>query len=154
MSTEQIAADKPPAFFDDVVEHLRQIVDYLTAAGDRANATAPKDGSELVEMVTFDHLEYSMTANTDNADMDGYSVVRLDSDGAYDLTGIVAGEGRRLVLINVSSSIITLKDNVTSTAANRFRFSSGGGADVSLAAESSVELWYDSVTERWRRIAG
>jgi hypothetical protein len=148
--TDQIGASKPPAFYEDVVEHLRMIADYISAAGDRANATAPKDGSELLQMVTLDHLEHSMTANEDDADYSGYSVVRLDSDGAYDLTGIVAGAGRWLTLVNVSASTITLKDEATSAPANQLKL----GGEFSLLAELAVVLWYDSVTTRWRRIPG
>jgi hypothetical protein len=152
MSTDQIGVNKPPAFYiGDVAEHLRQIADYLNAAGDRANATSPKDGSEFLQMVTFDHLEHAMTASENNVDLDDYSVVRLDSDGAYDITGLVAGDGRRLLIINVSAFTITLEDqDVLSTDVNRLRL----GAPHLLLAEASVELWYDSVTNRWRRIAG
>jgi hypothetical protein len=46
VATEQIGAIKPPGFNEDAVSHRRQIVDYVRAAGDRANATLPKDGNE------------------------------------------------------------------------------------------------------------
>jgi len=140
-----VGAQKPPAFYlGNIEEHLRMIVDYLTTG------PVSRDGNELTEMVSFSHLEHAMTANTDDADFGGYSIVRIDSDGAYDLTGIEAGPGRRLLLINVSAFAITLKHETTSLAVNQLSIV----ADHSMAAGRSTELWYDSVTEKWRRIAG
>lgn len=50
------------------------------------------------------------------------------------------------MLHNVGSSIITLKDETTSTAANRFALS----ADYELAPDQTVLLEYDGTSSRWR----
>jgi hypothetical protein len=149
--TDQIGPKKPPSFNEDTTEHLRQIADYVKAAGDRANATAPKDGSEATQMIAFDHLDFSMTQNEDDLDLDGYSVVRFDLDGAYDLTGILAGTGRWLMIINVSANTLTLKEQVTSAAANQLLLNNGG--DLAVTQNDTVLLWYDATTARWRRIS-
>ncbi len=46
--TSQIGVPKPPSFYDNVTEHLRQIADYIKATGDRANATLTSDGTEAM----------------------------------------------------------------------------------------------------------
>jgi hypothetical protein len=147
--TDQIGASKPPAFYEDIVEHLRMIADYISAAGDRANATAPKDGSEMVDRVTYSHLEQAIAQHENNLDLTGYSIVRLDPDAAWDITGIVADPGRLLILFNVGSFTITLEDQDTlSTDINRMRL----GAPLALVPDGTAILWYDPITERWRRL--
>lgn len=149
--TDQIGAAKPPTFNENVVEHLRQIADYLKAAGDRANATTPRDGSEQTEMVTFGHIEASLTQDEDDLDLDGSSVARIDLDADWDVTGILAGSGRWLMIINVSAHTLTLIDEATSTsaAANQMLL----GSDLSLNQNGTAILWYDDVTEMWRKVS-
>lgn len=91
-----------------------------------------------------------ITANQDDydpADLNSATVVRLSSDAARDITGIVSGGGRRILLVlNVGSFDIVLKDDTTSTAANRFQLN----GDVTLAADEGAFLWYDATSSRWR----
>lgn len=92
-----------------------------------------------------------LAANANDYAPSGYataSMMRLSSDAARDITGIDAGVGMgRLVLVNVGSFAITLKDaDANSAAANRFAF----GADYVLAAGASVSIVYDSTSSRWR----
>jgi hypothetical protein len=52
-----------------------------------------------------------------------------------------------LKLVNVGAHYIVLKDQSGfSSAGNRFLF----GADVTLAANQAIELWYDAAAGRWR----
>jgi len=152
MTTDQIGAAKPPAFYlGELAEHLRVIVDYLTAAGDRANATVPKDGSENTQMLRLSSMDKAITANTNNLDLDGFSLVRIDPDAAWDLTGILAGDDRFLILINVGAFTLTLIDQSgLSDVANRFEF---GGSSFSLVADSSMIIWYDTTDSRWRQVS-
>jgi hypothetical protein len=149
--TDQIGAIKPNLFHDDAVEHRRQIVDYLAAAGDRANAATPKDGSELTQMLKLDALDVAITADTHDLDLTGYSVVRLDPDAAWNLTGIVADPGRFLVLINVSTTytIVCIDQDSGSTDVNQFEMGPGSS---SLLPDDAMIFWYDPTTERWRRL--
>ncbi len=80
------------------------------------------------------------------------SEIRVDSDAARDITGISAGQvdGREIVFTNDGAFSITLKHNVTSTAANRFDF--GADADTEVKAGASVKLRYDGTASRWRLI--
>src|SRR5581483_1636059 len=81
------------------------------------------------------------------------SVLRLSTDASRNLTGITAPSyGRRLVVENVGSHPLVLKDaNTGSAAANRFAL---GGSDVTLAAGINAELIYDTTLSRWVMIGG
>lgn len=75
------------------------------------------------------------------------SVLRLSTDASRDLTGITTGaDGRILVIVNVGSFDIVLKNDATSTAANRFLL----GGDYTLPAGQAITLIYDSTAVRWR----
>lgn len=92
----------------------------------------------------------TLAANTDDWAPTGFStasMVRASASAAYNLTGIAGGAaGRMIMLHNVGSYAITLKNDTTSTAANRFALS----ADYTLGAAQSVLLEYDGTTSRWR----
>lgn len=77
--------------------------------------------------------------------------IRLSTDAARDLSGIVAQPARtRLTLFNVGGFNCVLKHDLTSTAANRFLCP--GSADFTLTPNKAVDVWYDSVSSRWRVI--
>lgn len=79
------------------------------------------------------------------------AVIRLSTDAARDLTGIVAqAASTRLLLCNVGGFNCVLKHDVTSTAANRFY--GPGSADFTLTPNKSAEIWYDATSARWRII--
>jgi len=96
-----------------------------------------------------------IVANTNDYNPAGLATartLRLSSDAARDLTGILAGvTGRRLLLLNVGAQDIVLKHDATSTAANRFFCPNS--ADFTLDANDAVELWYDITSTRWRVLA-
>lgn len=77
------------------------------------------------------------------------AVIRLDTDAARDLTGIVAqAAATRILLCNIGGFNCVLKHDVTSTAANRFY--GPGSADFTLTPNKSVDIWYDATSSRWR----
>ncbi len=81
------------------------------------------------------------------------STLRLSATGAArTLTGLAGGsDGRVLLVHNVGSLSLTLADeSASSSAANRFALS----ASVTLAADQSTLLQYDSTSSRWRVIGG
>jgi len=92
-----------------------------------------------------------LVANTDNWGPTGLStanVVRINVDANRDITGIVAqATGTILLLHNTTTFTITLKHDVTSTAANRFY--GPGAADYALTAYASVWIRYDGTHSRW-----
>lgn len=91
--------------------------------------------------ITSNQNDYSVS--------DTASSLRLSSDAARNITGFTGGAaGRLLIVHNVGANPIVLKDDdgATSTAANRFALP----GDVTLFADDSVVLQYDSTTARWR----
>lgn len=97
------------------------------------------------------HTPTQIAANTDN--WSGISttvdIARISSDAARDLTGIVApSPTRTITLENVGAFTITLKHDVTSTAANRFYCP--GNVDYALLANARVQIRYDTTSSRWR----
>ncbi len=87
-------------------------------------------------------------ANTDNyALLDATNILRASTDASRNLTGLAGGRaGRRLQLFNVGAFDIVLKNDVTSTLANRFLL----GADLTIGTNEGVVLWYDTTDSRWR----
>jgi hypothetical protein len=95
-----------------------------------------------------------LTVNTDNYAPTGGSsahTIRIDSSGVIDLTGLSLSQvdGRELNLVNIGANNIVLKNDVTSTAANRFLF----GADFTLLPNAMVRLNYDGTSARWRKVS-
>jgi hypothetical protein len=124
-----------------------------------ADAQTTINGSRVIEgdltakgqvVVSGDISPTQLAANTDDWNPTGLSTastIRVSTDASRNLTGIQGGaDGRVLVLHNVGSNDLVLKNDVTSTAANRFLF----GADVTLAANKSITLQYDATSSRWR----
>lgn len=95
-----------------------------------------------------------ITANTDDyapTGLSGASVLRLSTDASRNLTGLTGGsDGRRIIIRNVGSFDLVLKDDTTSTAANRFQLPS----DVTLTPGSQALLQYDATAQRWFAVSG
>jgi hypothetical protein len=96
-----------------------------------------------------------IVANTDNwnpTNLATANVIRINVDAARNITGIVAQtSGTMLLLYNTTTFTITLKHDVTSTAANRFY--GPGDVDFSLTAHRSVWVRYDGTHSRWTIIS-
>lgn len=92
----------------------------------------------------------AIAANTNNYNPGTGTAFRLSATAPFNVTGIVAGgDGQLMLLFNIGANQITLtNEDAASTAANRFHFSTG--ANVPLAADAAIALWYDLTTARWR----
>jgi hypothetical protein len=96
-----------------------------------------------------------IAANTNDYNPTGLSTaytLRLSTDASRNLTGISASgagavEGRQLVIENVGTNDLVLKDKVTSSAANQF---SNGGKDFILKGGNSAQMQYDNTAQFWR----
>lgn len=129
------------------------LVAYLTSATAAstyvAQAAATLTGTTTITGVIS---PAQIVADTDNYAPTGLStasVLRLSTDASRNLTGITGGaSGRVLIVLNVGAQDLVLKNDVTSTAANRFKL----GADVTLNGDEGITLWYDNTSTRWRAI--
>ena len=97
----------------------------------------------------------SLSASQNNYAPGVCDILRLSSSPAIDITGLAAAtaDGAMRLVINVNASggsAITLKhESASSTAANRFRNTTGG--DYILPADGgSAVLTYSSAISRWR----
>jgi hypothetical protein len=92
--------------------------------------------------ITSDKNDYNPTG------LAAASVVRVNSDAARNITGLLAGiAGDELLLFNSGSFNITLNSqSVSSDATNRFAFA----ADIGLFPGSGATLFYDGTSSRWR----
>jgi hypothetical protein len=95
--------------------------------------------------LSSDQIDYSPTGLSTAA------VIRLTATTAVNITGLSGGsEGRFILVHNVGSNAITLKDeDVTSAAANRFALT----GDAVLITDKGCLLRYDDVSQRWRIVA-
>jgi len=96
----------------------------------------------------------ALSANTNDYAPSGIAntnILRISATSPFDLTGIAMGgtmsPERKLTLVNIGANTITLKNDVTSTAANRFLLN----ADFALAANMQCSLEYDGTSLRWRK---
>lgn len=112
--------------------------------------------TDLPENVTLsgDISPTQIAANTNDYSPTGLSAasrLRLSTDASRNLTGIAGGaDGRVLILINVGTNALVLKDaDAGSTAANRFDF----GADTTLGAKAVAVIQYDATDSRWKMLA-
>ncbi len=112
------------------------------------------NGSLEPAQITANQNDYQLGANNNQRSMN-----LLDSDAAYNITGIDSSFGRaqagdRICLYNVGSFNITLThQDAASTAANRFITSTG--VAYIIGPDECVWLWYDDTgTARWRMLEG
>lgn len=131
-------------------------------AGDTPSFTAITVGGLANTGATY--LSGVISPSQITADQDDYApsgilsatVVRVDSDADWSITGIDASqtEGRLLVIQNDGSSTLTLPHNDTgnSTAANCFDLQDD--TDFVLKSGAAVILMYDATANRWRLIGG
>jgi hypothetical protein len=108
--------------------------------GNRGSFALPADISP--SQITSDQNDYNPTSLSTAA------TLRLSTDASRNITGLQGGaDGRLLIVHNVGSNAIVLKDeSASSSAANRFALT----ADVTLAADAVALLQYDSTSSRWR----
>lgn len=116
------------------------------------------DGTQWV-VVGFDLYKTispaQITASQNNYNPTGAyeaDIMRLDSDAAYNITGLAGGSaGRMKIIRNIGTYTLTFKnEDASSTAANRFDF----GADFALETKKTMLLIYDPTSARWGMIGG
>lgn len=95
-----------------------------------------------------------ITADQDDYDPGEATVLFLDSDAAWNISGLKAGslDGHQKIVINTGGFDITLQhENAGSAAANRFTCQ--GGADITLKSGFRATLTYDMIALRWLAVA-
>lgn len=132
-------------------------IDTLSLSGNILSVSLYGDGvpAKTVDLSTNIYCDAivsppSFSTNQDNYNPTGLSSaceLRLATTAQVNVTGIVAqSDGFELILTNEGNYPITLSNDVTSTAANRFLF----GYNYNLAPNKSVRIRYDGTASRWR----
>ena len=113
------------------------------------------DGNSGSGTIQFDSRAYSISADTNNFDgiVPGYFQRWTASGAIRSLTGItysnsVKSDGQVHLLVNEATNNLIIKNNVSSTAANRFL--TVGGNDITLPTDAAAGMIYDSTAQRWR----
>lgn len=129
--------------------------------GNAANAVWVQYGAILTGSVSFASTITPSTITASQNDYDpgvgpdgssAYSILRLQTDANWNITGLTGGSKGRLVFIeNIGTSFrITLTNqDSASTTTNRFL----AGNDVIIGPRQSAILLYDDITTRWRVVA-
>lgn len=98
-------------------------------------------------------ITIAINSNTDNLSIPGVSsglLIRLNSSGNYNLTGIIppsTDSGWWLIVSNVGTGNISLRNNnARSDPENRFLF----GANKKVQPNEGLAIVYDTVDLRWR----
>lgn len=94
-----------------------------------------------------------ITSNTNNyapTDLATATVLRLNTSGIFNITGLTGGSaGRILVIHNIgTNAFILIPESASSTAANRFSLSQ----EIRIAPNQSITLQYDATLTRWKSI--
>lgn len=160
-----LASNAPNAYMThSVVEQMGALSDggHAYIAAHSAKTTALSQADLLLKGAVWQNAATltQIAANTNNYEVGEnlQCVVRISSDAARDITGIAAPtisttvtpSAWWLILQNVGSFNITLKDNSgSSSAGNKFAFD----ADIVLKPDQCAFLIYDSVATVWRALS-
>jgi hypothetical protein len=117
------------------------------------NTTNQNRLTQIGEFVTPAITPAQITANTADYTTGNGVFFRLSTDASRTLSGISGGvDGKRLLIINVGSfPLVLAHENTGSIAVNRII--SPTAADLTIAANGSIDLVYDATTARWRAFA-
>ncbi len=145
----------------------REAGTYLSPSGS-AITTRPLIGVTNAGTLVFGihvngtHGESTITPTALSGDVDNYAgctstkVCRIGLGGANrQMTGLAASYtatlSERRTICNIDSTFsLTLVDDATSTAANRFQLN----GNYVLPPETCVDIQYDLTSSRWRRVSG
>ena len=109
-----------------------------------SNSIATKKGSD-----------FSTIGTSTDVDFGSVSLVRLTGASAQTIDTIASGnDGKLLTIINAGANSATIKDDSTASGTASNKIYTGTGADLTLAADASLLLIYDSGSSRWRVVGG
>lgn len=101
-----------------------------------------------------DAANFTISANTNNLAITLNQVlIRLNSTGNYNLTGVVSPDPEStltIYIVNIGANNVTLKNNdINSLAENRFNM----GTDILLQPGEALIFVYDTIANKWQAFA-
>ncbi len=126
-----------------------QTADFnITGTGTTGGLTVTNAGNVAFQKAS----DYSSTGVQVDVNFGTGALVRLTGGSALTIDSVQGGaNGRILTIINASGNAATIRDQstaTTSTSANKII--TGTGANITLPADASISLVYDSGNSRWR----
>jgi hypothetical protein len=126
-------------------------ISLLWAALNDTRAAQRRDFRRSTEKITPKIISLSPAASVNDLDSQGASTISF-TGGTQNFTGIRApetGEARVMLVHNSGAGTITVKNTVTSEAANQFATSTAG--DVALTTGKGIVFQY--LASKWREVA-
>jgi hypothetical protein len=109
-----------------------------------ASETVVLSGIISPTQITADQHDYNPSG------FSAASIVRVSTDASHNLTGLLAGSGRVVLLSNIGAQdLVLVAESSASAEANRFSI----GSNITLTANKTLLLHYDTTSTRWR-VAG
>lgn len=141
-----IAGDLPSAVVLDTDSNTYSATTVQTLAGVNIDEELALRGDISPSQITADQDNYNPAGLADA------TAIRLSTDASHNMTGLQGGaDGRIIIIHNIGSTNLVLKDeNASSSGANRFALN----ADITIGADQSLPLQYDSTSTRWRALGG
>jgi len=151
--------------------YLRFITSGYVQVSVNSTTFGPYDGSVILNVATDGLLKFDKTANWAReatlcckpvspaqitANQPAYAGLtgrhnRLSSDASRDIQGIAVGaDGEERYITNVGANNIVIKNDSASATAAGNKILTHTGADITLAAQGAIALWYDGTSSRWR----
>lgn len=94
--------------------------------------------------------DFSTTGVQSDVDLGTYSFIRYTGAGTATFTGLINNtDGKLLTILNTTSFDLTIRHESTSSAAAN-RIITNTGANIVLSQNATIDLRYDSTTQRWR----
>lgn len=142
--------------FDRITKEAGQFtsdaINLLWSALNDTRASERRDFRQATEKLEPKTLTVIAAASVDNLDTQGSSIVYFTGTTAQNFTGARApetGHSRLLFVQNSGTGTITVKNSLTSEAANQFVLSTG--ADYSMTTGKGIIFHYNG--SKWRELA-
>ena len=145
---------------DDVADLRKGLIESLGRIGVRTNLQVPKDGSEVVEQLSYTRkIHPNMTADQLNLPIeDGFAFFTLTTNNNRVIHGIEGGttndpgEGRVIHFSNAQTSPVRTVTfiHLSGIAIQANRILLPDGISLTLLAGESATFFYDVTSLRWR----
>lgn len=120
----------------------------------------PLDPSEFIDRITqnapsdsqIDQVSPAqITADQNNYSLPNTMIIRLSTDALRTITGFAGARPGISIIVNVGTQdLVIANSSASSTAENRVLCHTG--ANITLNANESVQIFYDFSTLRWRTV--
>jgi hypothetical protein len=147
--------DSVGAANDTLVERLEALVERFNGTTGHSHDGTDGNGPLISSSsIVNTQANSAATGNIDALDSSLGSTIRLITIGTATLRGIDNGSsGKRLVVMNITGSPLTVKNNDSNPAASD-KIITGTGDDIEIQDGAAIFFEYDGTSLVWRAISG